>query len=89
MGFLPSARMAGRRRELEEARLRGLLRDIRLAKGLRQADVAKRLGRTQSFVSKYEAGERRLDFVEVREVCRALRIDLVDLVRRFEGQPGG
>ena len=38
----------------------------------------------QAFVSKYETGERRLDFVEVREVCAAVGISLIDFVREFE-----
>jgi transcriptional regulator with XRE-family HTH domain len=52
----------------------------RLAQGLSQAQLAERLGRPQSFVSKYERGERRLDFVEVVEIAEALRVDLCDLV---------
>lgn len=51
--------------------------------GLGQADIARRLSRPQSFVSKYEAGERRLDVIELREVCDALGIGLSALVRRL------
>jgi transcriptional regulator with XRE-family HTH domain len=65
-------------------RVRTLLRNIRVEKGLRQIDIAERLGEDQSFVSKYENGERQLDFVEVAEVCEALGISLTDFVRRFE-----
>ncbi len=61
-----------------------LLRDIRTEAGLRQVDLAKRLRKPQSFVSKYESGERRLDLIELRRVCHALGISLEDLVRRFE-----
>jgi transcriptional regulator with XRE-family HTH domain len=57
---------------------------VRLATGLRQVDLAKRLGEPQSFVSKYESGQRRLDLVELLQVCHALGISLVELVRRFE-----
>lgn len=39
---------------------------------LTQVQVAERLGRPQSFVSKYESGERQLDVVEFVEVCEAL-----------------
>lgn len=42
--------------------------------GLTQQEVAFRLERTQSFVSKYESGERRLDVIEFVEVCQALGI---------------
>ena len=64
--------------------LQTLLRQIRLEAGLRQADLAKRLGQPQSFVSKYESGERRLDLLELRQVCTALGISLEEFVCRFE-----
>ena len=51
---------------------RELLKETRVAKNLTQADVAKSLGLPQSYVSKYEGGERRLDFVETVLVCEAL-----------------
>jgi transcriptional regulator with XRE-family HTH domain len=50
------------------------LTQARHEKGLTQADVAARLGKPQSFVSKYESGERRLDVIEFVEVCEALKI---------------
>jgi transcriptional regulator with XRE-family HTH domain len=40
-----------------------------------QSDLAKKLKKPQSFVSKYENGERRLDVVEFIAVCKALGID--------------
>jgi transcriptional regulator with XRE-family HTH domain len=46
-----------------------LLKDMRISAGRRQSEVAKGLGVPQSFVSKYEAGERRLDVSEVRALC--------------------
>lgn len=61
-----------------------LLRQIREESGLTQEVVADRLGKPQSFVSKYESGDRRLDMVELREVCRALGSSLSDVVERFE-----
>jgi len=70
--------------ESQKRRLRELLRKLREATGLRQVDLAERLKRPQSFVSKYESGEKTLDFLEVREVCRALDLSLVDFVRQFE-----
>ncbi len=73
-----------RNSETQKRRMRELLRDIREAAGLRQVDLAVRLKRPQSFVSKYESGEKTLDFLEVREVCHALSIPLADFVRRFE-----
>lgn len=48
--------------------------DARQAHGLTQTEVAQRLGKPQSYVSKYESGERRLDVVEFLEVCDAMNI---------------
>jgi len=68
-----------------KAHLFRLLRQVRTEAGLRQVDLAKKLRQPQSFVSKYESGERRLDLLELRQVCEALGISLSDFVRRFEG----
>ena len=61
-----------------------LLRKTREEAGLRQDDVAERLGRPQSFVSKYESGERRLDILELYDVCRALGVTLSNFVKKLE-----
>ena len=61
-----------------------LIREARLRAGLTQEDIATRLGKTQSFVSKCERGERRLDIVDAREFCSAIGIPLSDLVANFE-----
>lgn len=54
--------------------------------GLTQVALAKKLGRPQSFVSKFERGKRRLDVIEFLEVARALSLDparlITDLDRR-------
>jgi transcriptional regulator with XRE-family HTH domain len=52
--------------------------------GLRQVDMAKALGKPQAFVSYYESGARRLDLLELRQICGILGISLVDLNKRFE-----
>jgi transcriptional regulator with XRE-family HTH domain len=54
------------------ALLRQLLINARQRHGLSQSELARRLGKPQSFVSKYERGERRLDLVEFLEVAAAL-----------------
>ena len=59
---------------------RDALRKARLAQGLTQKDVADRLGVHQSFVSKYESGERRLDVVEFFDVARALHTDYLKIL---------
>ena len=69
-------------RRLED--LSRLLRETREAAGLRQADVAEKLRKPQPFVSRYEAGQRRLDLVELEEVCRVLGVRLSEFVKKFE-----
>lgn len=64
----------------------GLLREIRVEAGLRQSDVAKKLREPQSFVSKYESGERRLDMLELDAVCLACETDLESFVARYVAQ---
>ena len=49
--------------------------------GLRQVDLAERLGKPQSFVSKMERGERRLDVVELIVVARAIGVDEIGFLR--------
>lgn len=66
---------------------RTFLRELRAARersGLSQVDLAARLGETQSFVSKCERGERRLDIVEVRVFCRAMGIPFTQFTRKLE-----
>jgi transcriptional regulator with XRE-family HTH domain len=62
------------------------LLDIRVRAGLRQVDLAKSIGRPQSFISEYERGQRRLDLVELREVCVACSTTLRKLVNEYERQ---
>jgi transcriptional regulator with XRE-family HTH domain len=67
---------------------RELLKEKRVAKNLTQADVAKGLGLPQSYVSKYESGERRLDFVETVLVCEALGMSIEEFAAAYSGKLG-
>lgn len=67
----------------EELTLRSILRDRRRNAGLRQADLAERLGVQQSFVSKYESGERLLTFTETITILRELGIDVTEVMDRL------
>lgn len=73
--------------------LKTLLRETRKRLGVTQEELAERLGETQSFVSKCERGERRLDLVQLQWFCRALGIPLTEFVEEFarrsarSGQP--
>ncbi len=69
---------------LKGQRLQELLRQVREEAGLRQVDLAEKIGHPQSFVSKYECGDRCLDLLELEQICNALGISLSEFVRRYE-----
>ena len=60
------------------------LHEARLLAGITQVELAKKLGKTQSFVSKCEKGERRLDVIQLRRICHILGMTLPQLIARFE-----
>lgn len=62
-----------------------LLVQERKKTGLSQAELAERLSRPQSFVSKYERGERRIDVVEFEQVAQALGIDPIGFLKKLYG----
>ncbi|MGX9431821.1 MULTISPECIES: helix-turn-helix domain-containing protein [Bradyrhizobium] len=70
-------------RSAEYHRLIGLLVAARHKAGIRQQALAKKLGKPQSFVAKYEGGERRLDVIEFVTIASALGADPVKLIRQF------
>jgi len=49
-----------------------------------QTVLAQRLNRTQGYVQKVEVGERRLDIVQLREICQALGLDFVEFIQRYD-----
>ncbi|MGK7940762.1 MAG: helix-turn-helix domain-containing protein [Crocosphaera sp.] len=63
--------------------LRLLLINARKSANLTQSELSKRLNKPQSYVSKYERGERRLDVVEFLEVSDALNIDPLVLIQEL------
>lgn len=62
---------------------RQLLIDARKAANLSQAALGKKLGKPQSFVYKYENGERRIDFIELLDIADVLKIDMHKFIDRF------
>lgn len=68
----------------EYQRLCALLRELRQEAGLTQVDVAERLDEPQSFVSKYESGERRLDVIELGHVAHALGVTALLVLERLD-----
>ena len=70
--------------DAQREKLYVLLKRIRQDKGIRQVELAERLGVPQSFVSKYESGDRRLDILELRQICNAIGISLEEFIRKLE-----
>jgi transcriptional regulator with XRE-family HTH domain len=66
-------------------RFRDLLIKARKSAGLTQAEVASKLNQPQSYVSKYERGERRLDVIEFFEVAEVIGFDALRLLRNLQG----
>lgn len=83
--------MTNRSRDYNRSVLRELLKGLRTDKAqLTQLELSQALGRPQSYVSKYENGERRLDYVEVWEICQVLEVAMDEFnsayARRLESQ---
>ena len=61
-----------------------LLREARQEAGLTQTALAKKLKQTQSFVTKVERGDRRLDIIQLRTICQTFGLTLAEFVSRLE-----
>lgn len=64
-----------------------LLVRARKEQGLTQATLASKLGKPQSYIAKIEAGERRIDVVELSEIGRFLNIEVS--IRYLDSKWGG
>lgn len=60
------------------------LKEARRRADITQVQLAEKLDTDQSYVSKYERAERRVDLIEVRAICSALGITLIDFIETFE-----
>lgn len=80
-------RMSIRGSTPQRMRLANVLRTARQEANLRQVDIAERLGVPQSYVSKYESGDRSLTLFELEALARVLGLPLIEIVRRFEEKP--
>ncbi len=81
--------MAGEEQDRLALRLRELLVEARNAKGMTQTDLAKALGRTQTYVSNYERGERRVGVVDFILIASALKLDPLAVVAELAGNARG
>lgn len=68
---------------MKKRHLAALIRQVRIEARITQDQVADRIGQTQSYVSKYENGEQRLDLIELESVCDAVGVSLPEFVRRY------
>ncbi len=66
--------------------LQRLLRKLRKMAGFTQAELAELLNKPQSYVSKYESGERRLDVIELIVVCKACKLTLNEFADYLENE---
>ncbi len=73
-------------RSSDHIRLISLLASAREKAGLTQQQLADRLGKPQSFVAKYEGGERRIDVIEFLAIARALEFDPARAVREISAK---
>ncbi len=77
-----NTQMTNKSWEKNREKLRKLLKELRAEEaGLTQTELSKALEKPQSYISKYENGERKLDYVEIREICQALGISM----QKFNG----
>ena len=72
------------RRQRERKILLEVLRELRRQRNFTQDQLAKSMGVKQAFVSKYETGERRLDFLDLVAICDVLGISIVKFAEKFE-----
>lgn len=67
----------------------GILAAARKRQGLTQVELARRLEKPQSFVSAYEAGQRRVDVLELLRIAGAMGVVPGELFKEIEGAFGG
>jgi transcriptional regulator with XRE-family HTH domain len=72
------------RKQRERKLLLEVLRELRKQRRVTQDQLARSMGVKQAFVSKYETGERRLDFLDLVGICDVLGMSIVKFAERFE-----
>lgn len=82
--FGSSRKMTTEQHDVQNTIQRELLIGIRVTAQLTQTQLSHKLGHPQSYVSKYEAGQRKLTLIEVREIALCCGVSLLDFVTQFE-----
>lgn len=70
--------MANNLWDISQKKYRQCLKQVRTNAQLTQSELAAMLDKPQSYISKYESGERKLDYLEVRSICKACKISIPD-----------
>lgn len=81
-----SGKMAKDQQDVQSTIQREILIGIRVSAQLTQTQLSKRLGHPQSYVSKYESGQRKLTLIEVREIALCCGISLSEFVDLLENE---
>lgn len=74
--------------DTQQQKYRACLKQIRSEATLTQSELALLLGKPQSYISKYESGERKLDYLEVRSICKACKTTIFEFERLLIGALG-
>lgn len=67
-----------------KAKVTAALRKLRIDAGLTQAALAAKICQPQSYISKYEMGEKRLDLYQLKTICQACGVNLAFLITMIE-----
>ena len=62
------------------------LKAFRMQSKMTQQELAYNLGCSQAYISKYEQGQKRLDIIEIRDICNCLGVSLPEFVDEFESR---
>ena len=76
--------MLTERYSIEQLILQNLIKKLRSERSLTQGMLASKLNVPQSFISKYESGERHLSFVELFTICKALGLSITEFSQLYE-----
>jgi transcriptional regulator with XRE-family HTH domain len=65
------------------------LRELRLARGLTQAELAEKCDLHRTFIGSVERGERNLSVLNLRRIAGVLRVPLAELFAEAQGERHG